>query len=159
MGQFYWVCDNTTLKAKKLWKLFLARQPAANRQLDALKNYVENFNLIVYKRRTSSFSRKIAKAGQFFKGSYKVENVLEEHICKSSTRKGPQMTWQTSWCVSPQYLSAGTSIFSAFSQVSEYGVVESQKLQGAGSNSLQFALLHPTPKDAVVKQASRKVFQ
>lgn len=67
MGQFYYACDNITLNAKKLWKLFLAGWPAANRQLDAQKNDKENFNLIVYKRSTSKCNRKMAKAGQFFK--------------------------------------------------------------------------------------------
>lgn len=93
MGQFYWVaCDNITLKSKKLWKLFLGGRPAVNRQLDAQKNDTGNFNLVVDKRSTSSCDRKMAKAGQFFKGSYKVENVIEEHTCKSPIRKGLQMT-------------------------------------------------------------------
>lgn len=69
MGKFYWACDNQTLKAKKLWKLFLAGQPEANRQPDAQKNDAENFNLVGYKRSTSHCNRKMAKAGQFFKDS------------------------------------------------------------------------------------------
>jgi len=47
-------------------KIFLAGWPEANRQLDALKNHAENFNLVC-KMSISSCKRKMAKARQFFK--------------------------------------------------------------------------------------------
>lgn len=156
MGQFYYAWDNITLNAKKLWKLFLAGWPAANRLLDAQKNDRENFNLNVYKRSTSKCNTKMAKAGQFFKDL----NIWEYHwgtyLQKSNGKRAKDnIIKQMSWCcVTCHYLSAGASNFSAFSHASGHHIlsVQSQELQGAGLNSLEFALLHPTLFTSAVLQ-------